>query len=139
MNLHDALNLKPNDRVYASIDLVFDFGSIEEGTMLLVVKGLPSIDTYEEAQMVIAEGPYNGREVVFGAIGMQLILTEDEYHAKEKERAAHCDYCYGGSAISWKDNQNNAFVDKKGEMTVTAKDRTIRFKVKFCPMCGRRF
>lgn len=50
-----------------------------------------------------------------------------------------CNFCNGDDAVFWKDDRNNAFVDSVGEMLVTAHDRTIRFKVKHCPMCGRRF
>lgn len=50
-----------------------------------------------------------------------------------------CDYHNGDKAIFWLDNENNAFVDSHGEILVTAKDKTIRFKVDYCPMCGHRF
>lgn len=50
-----------------------------------------------------------------------------------------CDYHYGGKAILWADNENNAFIDSQGEIFVTAKDKTIRFKVDYCPMCGHKF
>lgn len=50
-----------------------------------------------------------------------------------------CDYCQGDEAVFWLDEENNAFVDSRGEMMVTAKDRTICFKVKYCPMCGMKF
>lgn len=50
-----------------------------------------------------------------------------------------CSCCNGDNAIYWKDNENNSFIDSKGEMTVMVKDRLTRFKVKFCPNCGRKF
>lgn len=50
-----------------------------------------------------------------------------------------CESCGGDAPIYWEDNENNAFVDSKGEMLVTAKDRSLRFKIKFCPNCGRKF
>lgn len=50
-----------------------------------------------------------------------------------------CDCCLGDKAIYWADNENNAFVDSKGEMMVMAKDKLIRFKVNYCPNCGRKF
>lgn len=37
------------------------------------------------------------------------------------------------------DGQNNAFVDSKGEVLVTVKDKTMRFVVNCCPNCGRKF
>ena len=50
-----------------------------------------------------------------------------------------CNYCQGDEAILWTDEQNNVFVDSNGEVMATAKDHILRFKVRFCPMCGRRF
>lgn len=50
-----------------------------------------------------------------------------------------CNFCHGDDAIFWKDNANCAFIDSKGEMMVVANDKTIRFKVKVCPMCGHKF
>lgn len=50
-----------------------------------------------------------------------------------------CDCCLGDEAVYWQNNENNVFVDSKGEMMVTAKDKLIRFKVKFCPCCGKKF
>ena len=48
-----------------------------------------------------------------------------------------CNYCNGDEAVFWKDDANCAFVDSHGEMMVVAKDKTMRFKVNRCPMCGR--
>ena len=50
-----------------------------------------------------------------------------------------CNYCNGDEAIFWKDDANCAFIDSHGEMMVVANDKTIRFKVNRCPMCGRSF
>ena len=50
-----------------------------------------------------------------------------------------CSYCEGDEAIAYTNNENCAFVDSHGEMLVTAHDRSIRFKVRFCPMCGKKF
>lgn len=36
-----------------------------------------------------------------------------------------CDCCIGDEAIYWKDNENNAFIDSKGEMMVKARDKLI--------------
>lgn len=57
----------------------------------------------------------------------------------ENENINGCNCCIGDEAIYWKDNENNAFIDSKGEMMVIAKDKLIRFKVKCCPNCGRKF
>lgn len=56
-----------------------------------------------------------------------------------KEEQDNCDYCQGDVALYYEDNENCAFVDNEGEMLVTAHDKTIRFKVEYCPKCGRKF
>lgn len=53
--------------------------------------------------------------------------------------ATKCDCCEGDTPFYWLDNENNAFIDSKGEMLVVVKDKTLRFKVKYCPNCGRKF
>ena len=50
-----------------------------------------------------------------------------------------CNCCQGDEALCWKDNNNNAFVDRKGDMMVTVKGKTMRYKVKCCPNCGKSF
>ena len=50
-----------------------------------------------------------------------------------------CNYCCGDEAVFYKDNENCVFVGMNGEMLAIAKDRSIRFKVNHCPMCGRSF
>lgn len=55
------------------------------------------------------------------------------------KEAEGCECCIGDEALYWKDNENNAFVDSKGEVLVTVKDHVMRFQVKCCPNCGRKF
>ena len=50
-----------------------------------------------------------------------------------------CSCCEGDDPLFLMDDQNNAFVDSRGEVLVTAKDKTLRFKVDCCPKCGRKF
>lgn len=50
-----------------------------------------------------------------------------------------CDCCEGDEALIYKDNEDCAFIDSQGEIMVVVKDKTIRFKVKRCPNCGRVF
>lgn len=50
-----------------------------------------------------------------------------------------CSCCDGDTPLFWMDDQNNAFIDSNGEISVMAKDRLVRFKVSYCPRCGRRF
>lgn len=50
-----------------------------------------------------------------------------------------CNYCCGDEAVFYKDNENCVFVGMNGEMLAIAKDKSIRFKVNYCPMCGRKF
>lgn len=50
-----------------------------------------------------------------------------------------CNCCLGDEPLHWVDNENNAFVNSNGEILTTVKDRTMRYKVKYCPNCGRKF
>lgn len=50
-----------------------------------------------------------------------------------------CDCCAGDTPLYYEDNENCAFVDSTGDMLVTIKDKSVRFKVKRCPNCGREF
>lgn len=50
-----------------------------------------------------------------------------------------CEHCSGDTPVFWKDDANCAFVNSGGEMMVVVNDKTIRFKVNRCPMCGRLF
>lgn len=50
-----------------------------------------------------------------------------------------CECCMDDKALYWKNISNNAFVDAKGKMVVTIKDKIIKYKVKYCPNCGRKF
>ncbi len=53
--------------------------------------------------------------------------------------AMGCECCSADNAVYRKDNDNNAFVDSNGEMLVTINDHSMRFKIKYCPVCGRKF
>lgn len=49
-----------------------------------------------------------------------------------------CD-CYTGDApLYWKNNENNSLVASDGEILTTVSDKTLRYKVKYCPNCGRK-
>lgn len=50
-----------------------------------------------------------------------------------------CKFCNGDEKIVWKDDMNYAYVYNDGQMVVTVKDNTIHFRVKYCPICGRKF
>lgn len=50
-----------------------------------------------------------------------------------------CKYCNGNEAIFWKNNENHAVIDSKGEILVTVQNQTIHFQINRCPMCGRLF
>lgn len=58
---------------------------------------------------------------------------------KSSDIESSCEYCEGNEPLYWKNNENNSFVDSKGEILVTVKDHTIRYKVKYCPNCGKKF
>lgn len=81
---------------------------------------------------------------------MHRIKKETEYindlindlkkdNLKEDTADTGCNCCNADKALFWKDNENNAFVDRSGDILATVKDHTIRFKVKCCPNCGRNF
>ena len=50
-----------------------------------------------------------------------------------------CEYCYGHTAILWKNDRNCAYIDSDGIMMVISDGCVITFKVDYCPMCGRKF
>lgn len=56
-----------------------------------------------------------------------------------EEDIGGCNCCEGDTALFYQDNENCAFVDSKGEVMVVVKDHTMRFKVSYCPNCGKRF
>ena len=55
------------------------------------------------------------------------------------QRQKDCPCCRGDLALFWRDNENNAFVDSRGEVSVFVHDHLIRFSVEYCPHCGRKF
>lgn len=59
----------------------------------------------------------------------------------EKEKRSHgCDCCQGDEPLYWEDDENNAFVDSRGgNMLTTVKGVPMRYKVKYCPNCGKKF
>ena len=69
----------------------------------------------------------------------EVLAIKGHEICRRKANADGCDCCKGDTAVFWLNNENNAFVDSEGEMLITAKDRNIRFKVNFCPNCGREF
>lgn len=50
-----------------------------------------------------------------------------------------CPCCMGDQAVYWQNISNNAFVDAKGEIAVTVKDQILKWKLHYCPNCGRKF
>lgn len=50
-----------------------------------------------------------------------------------------CEVCDGDEAVFLQDENNNAFVDSKGNMDAMVRGCVITFKVQHCPVCGRRF
>lgn len=58
---------------------------------------------------------------------------------EKNKRNKGCDCCKGDEALWWDDEENNVFVDSKGDMLVTVKGKTVGFKVKCCPNCGKAF
>lgn len=50
-----------------------------------------------------------------------------------------CNCHEGDEALYYKDNNNCAFIDSKGEMSVTVEGHTMTFNIKACPKCGHKF
>lgn len=53
--------------------------------------------------------------------------------------AGGCECCGGDMALFWRDKENNAFIDSKGEILVTVRGQEMFFKVHRCPNCGYVF
>lgn len=58
---------------------------------------------------------------------------------EKEERNQGCGCCQGDEALYWADCENNAFVDRNGEMLITVQNMMMRFKVTHCPNCGKKF
>ncbi len=50
-----------------------------------------------------------------------------------------CECCAGDNALFWDNTRGSAFVNREGEIMVTAGANTFCFQAKFCPNCGRQF
>lgn len=50
-----------------------------------------------------------------------------------------CNCCNGDEALFYTDNENCAFIDSNGEIMVVVKGNVMRFKVPYCPNCGKEF
>lgn len=74
---------------------------------------------------------------VYGAIsphdGYMWYLCEDEVGSDV------CECCQGDKPVFWLNEESNAFIDNKGEMSVMASGVKMKFHVEFCPICGYRF
>lgn len=62
-------------------------------------------------------------------------FTIDSLNKKEKLTPGR-DCCQGDEALYRADDENNAFVDSRGNMLTTIKGMSMRYKVKCCPNCG---
>lgn len=78
-------------------------------------------------------------EIYLNNMCIPLYNIEKGYKVFPEENTNGCNCCLGDKPLYWMDNENNAFVDNKGEVMVTVKDRLMRFKVKYCPNCGKKF
>lgn len=50
-----------------------------------------------------------------------------------------CNCCNGDEALFYQNGDTNAFIDSKGNIDVMIDGATMRFSVKCCPNCGRKF
>lgn len=67
-----------------------------------------------------------------------------DYIAENMEIACYvgtygCECCLGDKELYWKDHNNNAFVDSKGNVLVTVDGKGLTFIVNYCPACGKKF
>ena len=76
---------------------------------------------------------------MYDAYTLMLDIEDCLIDDENKEHNHGCDCCQGDEALYYKDSENNAFVDSKGDVLVTVKGKTMRYKVKCCPNCGKEF
>ena len=75
-------------------------------------------------------------------IGDKVLIAHNYSDHRFKDRkfeAIKCGCCNGDEAVYYKDNENNMFIDSKGEVLVTVKGNILQFNVKHCPNCGKEF
>ena len=155
MQWNDIVRLQMGTEVYTGESAIdFDYGTVAPYTKAKLVrieyamvsaepdalgnllKEIPCAVVFQ-----FLEGDCAGEEGWFykDDIEIHKIISVEEYLELAANNFGRCNYCYGDEAIMWLDDQNNAFVDSAGEMSVMAHDKLIRFNVRHCPMCGRLF
>lgn len=155
MQWDDIIRLPIGTEVYTGENrIVFDFGTVAPYTKAKLVRLEYDIIPCEPdalgnlmkkspcaVMLRFLEGEHAGEEGWFdkGDIDIHKIISDEEYQNLAAQNFGRCDFCCGDEAIVWIDDQNNAFIDSAGEIAVMASDKFIRFRVKHCPMCGRRF
>ena len=71
--------------------------------------------------------------------GILVGIHKDSNSTTKTNKTVGCNCCAGDTPLYYEDNENCAFIDNTGDMLVTIKDKSMRFKVKCCPNCGREF
>lgn len=66
-------------------------------------------------------------------------VVMNSYKKYIEEKAEKCDFCQSGDSLGWEDGKNKFFVNNKGEMFVTVNDVEMKYKIKYCPNCGKKF
>lgn len=71
------------------------------------------------------------------ALSAAILALRDKLPSASGKNGCEC--CSGDESLYYKDGEHSAFVDSIGEVMVTVQDRSMRFQVKHCPNCGKRF
>lgn len=71
------------------------------------------------------------------ALSVAILILRDKLLSSDGKNGCEC--CSGDEALYYKDGEHCAFVDGTGEIMVTVQDQIMRFKVKRCPNCGKKF
>lgn len=71
------------------------------------------------------------------ALSVAILILRDKLLSSDGKNGCEC--CSGDKALYYKDGEHCAFVDSTGEIMVTVQDQIMRFKVKRCPNCGKKF
>lgn len=136
-HVEDYSNLKHGDVIYYAD--AEDGKGVERG-IIDSVNYQPDRSDLPHDLFVEFEGDYDGFDGDILGVNLFRSKRNAEIVAAGGKPNLGCSCCAGDEAVAWIDEQNNAFVsDVDREMLVTAHDHSIRYKVKYCPVCGKKF
>ena len=132
MKYDDIIKLPKGTELYTSGQVAqFEFGNVSPYTKCHILR---HIDGYigvifDSGECANKEGWYDKYDVETD------LISKEEYDALAANNFGRCNYCYGDEAILWIDDQNNAFIDSAGEMTVMAKRKALRLTARLAMLC----